>query len=44
MEAAIDAFTTGFMTGEEVEPTFPQESEAPAEEEQEKIIKQRTRG
>ena len=44
MEAAIDAFTTGFMTGEEVEPTLPQESEAPAEEEQEKIIKQRTRG
>src|SRR5665647_1670969 len=43
-EAAIDAFTTGFMTGEEVEPTLPQESEAPAEEEQEKIIKQRTRG
>ena len=44
MEAAIDAFTTGFMTGEEVEPTLPQESETPAEEEQEKIIKQRTRG
>ena len=41
LAAAIDEFAAGFMVNQDAqdEPLLPQDAEAPAEEEQEKIVK-----